>query len=223
MSLGIPSLRLGKTVTRTASIFTASRRRRGFTLIELLVVIGIIAVLIGILIPVLSAARSRGRMTACSNNLRQLMLAMRSYLDANADLYPYASFMPSMTPEPIEDGPAIYISDVLAPHMGAEAKAFACPADVGGSDRDPDGIMPATYPKFATYFSTEKSSYEYRTRIGGLTIKAILDRRAEFTGRRGLENTYWIFRDFDNFHGPGGKPGARRYVYNDTHVADFED
>lgn len=206
-----------------ASIFTASRRRRGFTLIELLVVIGIIAVLIGILIPVLSAARSRGRMTACSNNLRQLMLAMRSYLDANADLYPYASFMPSMTPDPIEDGPAIYIADVMSPHMGAEAKAFACPADVGGIDRDPDGNMPASYPKYGTYFSTEKSSYEYRTRLGGLTIKAALEGRFNNSGRRSLENTYWIYRDYDNLHGTKGKPGARRYVYNDTHVADFED
>ncbi|HKQ48425.1 MAG TPA: type II secretion system protein [Phycisphaerae bacterium] len=206
-------------MTRTASIFTASRHRRGFTLIELVVVIGIIAVLIGILIPVLSAARSRGRMTACSNNLRQLMLAMRSYLDANADLYPHATYMPSISPLPIE-GATIYIADVLAPHMGAEKKAFACPADVGAVHREEEG---ATMPDFRTYYSTERSSYEYRTRLNGLTIKAVLDRRAEFSGRRSLENTYWVFRDFNNFHGDGGKPGARRYVYNDTHVGDFED
>jgi prepilin-type N-terminal cleavage/methylation domain-containing protein len=208
---------------RSFSSFSRVHSRRGFTLIELLIVISIIAVLIGILIPVLSAARARGRMTACSNNLRQLMIGMRAYLDANADLYPYASFMPSMGPSPINNGPTIYIADVLSGYLSGETKAFGCPADVGGIDRDPDGIMPANYARYASYLSTEKSSYDYRNRLGGLTIKAALDRRAEFSGRRSFENTYWIFRDYDNFHGTGGKPGARRYVYNDSHVTDFED
>lgn len=199
-----------------------SRHRSGFTLIELLVVIGIISILLGILIPVLSAARARGKVTVCSNNLRQLMTAMRSYLDGSGDIYPYASYMPSVDPYPIgswgdnEATGAVIIADVLANHVGPDARVFACPADVGAIDRGPpNGTQP--------YFKTEKSSYEYRYRLGGRSIKEVLDRRAEFFGHRTAENTYWIFRDIDNFHGEGGKPGARRYVYNDGHVADFED
>ena len=195
--------------------------RSAFTLIELLMVIGIIAVLIGILAPVLSAARSRGKRTVCSNNLRQLMTGMSSYLNSSGDIYPYASYMPSVDPYPIEADDdneaagAIIFADVLAPHMGEDSKAFNCPADFGGIDRGPPhGPTP--------YYVTEKSSYEYRYRLGGRSLKQVLDRRAEFMGRRTSESIYWIFRDIDNFHGPAGKPGARRYVYNDTHVADFE-
>jgi len=55
------------------------RARAGFTIIELLVVIAIIAILIGILIPVLSKVRERGRIAVCQSNLRQLCVAWTSY------------------------------------------------------------------------------------------------------------------------------------------------
>ena len=64
------------------------RKRAGFTLVELLVVIGIIAILVGLLLPALSKVAQQANSLYCMSNLRQIGIAMAVYAQANNGSYP---------------------------------------------------------------------------------------------------------------------------------------
>jgi prepilin-type N-terminal cleavage/methylation domain-containing protein/prepilin-type processing-associated H-X9-DG protein len=116
--------------------------RRGFTLIELLVVISIIALLVGILLPALGAARRTAQTVVCKSNIRQELTAIALYMGDSQGRMPITlSYEPERTTASGVVTKVIpFIHHLLIPYINGEkttgnyTKTFRCPGrDAVGS------------------------------------------------------------------------------------------
>jgi prepilin-type N-terminal cleavage/methylation domain-containing protein len=122
-------------------------RRPGFTLVELLVVIAIIGTLVGLLLPAVQSARESARLSACSNRVRQIVLALQNYADARKVL-PAGTRTGNFSPfvQILPYGEELRRYDVILASNNPEGSGrivpeFKCPSDIAVLD---EGSRPSS-------------------------------------------------------------------------------
>ena len=141
------------------------RRRSAFTLVELLVVIGIVAVLVGLLMPALGRARESARRAQCASNLKQLITAIVMYGQDNHGYFPGSGIAKGLFYKAPHESDWIYweasrrLEDSpVARYLGrpVDPNVYRCPSDDTADSR---ALAPTWGPN--TFQPTEVYRYSY--------------------------------------------------------------
>jgi prepilin-type N-terminal cleavage/methylation domain-containing protein len=126
-----------------------STRRRGFTLIELLVVIAVVGVLVALLLPAVQAAREAARRTQCTNNLKQIGLALQNHHDARRQLPAgWTAYDPgTLTPNP-EGEPGWGWAAKILPYLEEANISIQIQEEVAITDPLHDTVRITTLPVY---------------------------------------------------------------------------
>lgn len=183
--------------------------RRGFSLPELLVVIAVLAILIGILLPVVGNARTAGKRIACRAQLSDMGRLFQMYLNDSKNKLPWVNPVPSL-PE-LEGMP---ITELLQKYTKDVRAGWKCPADRITRN------IPGTQEGFESYFEREGISYLYNPHLAQLFPGRELNDHPLYRDKE--PNLLWLFKDFDSFHAPRVMNGSCNYLFADWHVSDLE-
>jgi prepilin-type N-terminal cleavage/methylation domain-containing protein/prepilin-type processing-associated H-X9-DG protein len=184
------------------------KKDRAFTLVELLVVIGVLALLIAILLPVLSGVRRDAKRIACRAQLHDIGKLFNMYLNDSRGKLPLVNSIPSFVPQL----KGLAVPELLAPYARDATRGWRCGEDqirrrIKGT---PDG--------FDTYFHREGISYFYNSQLNLYAFAPINDHPLY---RAGKQNQLRVFNDFEPFHGRAGAGGSCNYLFADWHVGDL--
>jgi prepilin-type processing-associated H-X9-DG protein len=162
-------------------------------LIELLVVIGVIALLAGLLLPVVTRSKELGRGTACLSNLRQIGVALQLYTQDNQNRLPvmYDALL-NTNGLPGTNRPAI--DRVLSNHLGS-AQVLRCP-----SERQ-------------NLFETTGSSYAWNALLNGQDADYL-----KVMGMNFDPHNIPVVFDKEGFHRARGPGREVNYLYADGHI-----